>query len=113
MGRRRKTKSIKRPDDVAELVNLGVVTYLTQLLDTELLPPTLTSRKHVTSASDGRLVILDFGLMTEVTDDQRYGAYSQRPVVGRRLPAVDARRPRMTWSPRRRRSDGLAISVVA
>ena len=24
-------------------------------------------------APDGRLVILDFGLMTEVTDDQRYG----------------------------------------
>ena len=59
-------------DDVAELVNLGVVTYLTQLLDTGFFHAD-PHPGNMLRAPDGRLVILDFGLMTEVTDDQRYG----------------------------------------
>jgi len=59
-------------DDVAELVNLGVVTYLTQLLDTGFFHAD-PHPGNMLRAPDGRLVILDFGLMTEVSDDQRYG----------------------------------------
>lgn len=59
-------------DDVGELVNLGVITYLTQLLDTGFFHAD-PHPGNMLRAPDGRLVILDFGLMTEVTDDQRYG----------------------------------------
>jgi aarF domain-containing kinase len=59
-------------DDVADLVNLGVVTYLTQLLETGFFHAD-PHPGNMLRARDGRLVILDFGLMTEVTDDQRFG----------------------------------------
>ena len=59
-------------DDVADLVNLGVVTYLTQLLDSGFFHAD-PHPGNMLRAPDGRLVILDFGLMTEITDDQKYG----------------------------------------
>lgn len=59
-------------DDVGELVNLGVITYLTQLLDTGFFHAD-PHPGNMLRTPDGQLVILDFGLMTEVTDDQKYG----------------------------------------
>lgn len=59
-------------DDVGELVNLGVITYLTQLLDTGFFHAD-PHPGNMLRTPDGQLVILDFGLMTEVTPDQRYG----------------------------------------
>ena len=59
-------------DDVGELVNLGVITYLTQLLDTGFFHAD-PHPGNMLRTPDGQLVILDFGLMTEVTEDQRYG----------------------------------------
>lgn len=59
-------------DDVSALVNLGVITYMTQLLDTG----TFHADPHpgnMMRTTDGKLAILDFGLMTEVTDNQKYG----------------------------------------
>lgn len=59
-------------DDVGELVNLGVITYLTQLLDTGFFHAD-PHPGNMLRSPDGRLVILDFGLMTEVTENQRFG----------------------------------------
>ena len=59
-------------DDVGELVNLGVITYLTQLLDTGFFHAD-PHPGNMLRTPEGQLVILDFGLMTEVTDDQKYG----------------------------------------
>lgn len=91
--------------DVSSLVNLGVIVYLSQLLDSGFFHADphpgarARARRHERPASagahrpspraalraprlpagnmlrtpDGRLVILDFGLMTEITDDQKYG----------------------------------------
>merc|ERR1719454_2736775 len=59
-------------DDVGELVNLGVITYLTQLLDTGFFHAD-PHPGNMLRTPDGQLVILDFGLMTEVTPGQRYG----------------------------------------
>lgn len=59
-------------DDVGALVNLGVITYLTQLLEYGF----LHSDPHpgnMLRTNDGKLCILDFGLMTEITDNQKYG----------------------------------------
>ncbi|CAJ1936381.1 unnamed protein product [Cylindrotheca closterium] len=59
-------------DDVGALVNLGVITYMTQLLDTG----TFHADPHpgnMMRTTDGKLAILDFGLMTQVTDNQKYG----------------------------------------
>ena len=53
-------------DDVGELVNLGVITYLTQLLDTGFFHAD-PHPGNMLRTPDGQLVILDFGLMTEVT----------------------------------------------
>jgi len=58
--------------DVLDLVNLGVVTYLTQLLDTGLFHAD-PHPGNMLRTPDGDLVILDFGLVTEITDDQKYG----------------------------------------
>jgi aarF domain-containing kinase len=95
--------SQSKADDVGALVNLGVITYLTQLLDKgffhadphpgkpvkKLCLSFRTSYQdecllyHCFSAyiftgnmmrtKDGKLAILDFGLMTEITDNQKYG----------------------------------------
>ena len=59
-------------DDVGELVNLGVITYLTQLLETGFFHAD-PHPGNMLRTPDGQLVILDFGLMTEVTEDQRFG----------------------------------------
>jgi len=54
------------------LVNVGVVAYLTQLLDKGLFHAD-PHPGNMLRTPDGRLAILDFGLMTKITDDQRYG----------------------------------------
>lgn len=59
-------------DDVSSLVNLGVITYLTQLLDTGFFHAD-PHPGNMLRSPDGRLVILDFGLMTKITDNQKYG----------------------------------------
>jgi len=58
--------------DVGALVNLGVITYLTQLLDTGFFHAD-PHPGNMLRTPDGKLVILDFGLMTKITDDQKYG----------------------------------------
>ena len=58
--------------DVGSLVNLGVITYLTQLLDTGFFHADPHPGNMIRS-NDGQLIILDFGLMTRITDDQKYG----------------------------------------
>jgi len=58
--------------DLSALVNLGVVTYLTQLLTTGFFHAD-PHPGNMLRSPDGRLVILDFGLMTTITDDQKYG----------------------------------------
>ena len=57
-------------DDVGELVNLGVITYLTQLLDTGFFHAD-PHPGNMLRTPEGQLVILDFGLMTEVTEGGR------------------------------------------
>jgi len=64
--------SQSQADDVRELVNVGVVAYLTQLLDKGLFHAD-PHPGNMLRTPDGRLGILDFGLMTRITDDQRYG----------------------------------------
>lgn len=59
-------------DDTAALVNLGVITYLTQLLDFGFFHAD-PHPGNMMRTNDGKLCILDFGLMTEVTDNQKYG----------------------------------------
>merc|ERR1719424_2568673 len=59
-------------DDVGELVNLGVITYLTQLLEIGFFHAD-PHPGNMLRTPDGKLVILDFGLMTEITDNQKYG----------------------------------------
>mmetsp|Transcript_24813 Transcript_24813/g.30487 ORF Transcript_24813/g.30487 Transcript_24813/m.30487 type:complete len:824 (+) Transcript_24813:110-2581(+) len=59
-------------DDVGALVNLGVITYLTQLLEFGFFHAD-PHPGNMLRTTDGKLCILDFGLMTEVTDDQKYG----------------------------------------
>ena len=59
-------------DNVGDLVNLGVVTYLTQLLEGGFFHAD-PHPGNMLRTPDGRLAILDFGLMTEVTDEQKYG----------------------------------------
>lgn len=58
--------------DVGALVNLGVIVYLSQLLDSGFFHAD-PHPGNMLRTPDGRLVILDFGLMTEITDDQKYG----------------------------------------
>jgi len=59
-------------DDVGALVNLGVITYLTQLLEFGFFHAD-PHPGNMMRTTDGNLAILDFGLMTEVTDNQKYG----------------------------------------
>uniref|UniRef100_A0A7S3K780 Protein kinase domain-containing protein n=1 Tax=Aureoumbra lagunensis TaxID=44058 RepID=A0A7S3K780_9STRA len=58
--------------DVSELVELGVVTYLTQLLDTGFFHAD-PHPGNMLRTNDGQLCILDFGLMTVITEDQKFG----------------------------------------
>lgn len=64
--------SQSQADDVRELVNVGVVAYLTQLLDKGLFHAD-PHPGNMLRTPEGKLGILDFGLMTRITDDQRYG----------------------------------------
>merc|ERR1719446_1229482 len=64
--------SQSQANDVRELVNVGVVAYLTQLLDKGLFHAD-PHPGNMLRTPDGKLGILDFGLMTRITDDQRYG----------------------------------------
>uniref|UniRef100_A0A0D6R6K3 Protein kinase domain-containing protein n=1 Tax=Araucaria cunninghamii TaxID=56994 RepID=A0A0D6R6K3_ARACU len=59
-------------DDVGQLVNVGVICYLKQLLDTGLFHAD-PHPGNMMRTPDGKLAILDFGLMTKITDDQKYG----------------------------------------
>jgi len=59
-------------DDVGALVNLGVITYLTQLLEFGFFHAD-PHPGNMMRTDDGKLAILDFGLMTEITDNQKYG----------------------------------------
>ncbi|KAL7541821.1 hypothetical protein ACHAXR_012555 [Thalassiosira sp. AJA248-18] len=59
-------------DNVSALVNLGVITYLTQLLEFGFFHAD-PHPGNMMRTKDGKLCILDFGLMTEVTDNQKYG----------------------------------------
>lgn len=64
--------SQSKADDVGALVNLGVITYLTQLLDKGFFHAD-PHPGNMMRTTDGKLAILDFGLMTEVTQNQKYG----------------------------------------
>ena len=64
-------------DDVGALVNLGVITYLTQLLEFGFFHAD-PHPGNMLRSPDGRLCILDFGLMTEVTEGQQFGMVSER-----------------------------------
>jgi aarF domain-containing kinase len=59
-------------DDISRLVNLGVIAYCTQLLEVGFLHAD-PHPGNMLRSPDGELVILDFGLVTEVTDEQKYG----------------------------------------
>lgn len=64
--------SASSADNVGALVNLGVITYLTQLLEFGFFHAD-PHPGNMMRTEDGKLCILDFGLMTEITDDQKYG----------------------------------------
>lgn len=59
-------------DDVLDLVNVGVIAYLTQLLGEGFFHAD-PHPGNMIRTPDGRLAILDFGLMTQLTDNQKYG----------------------------------------
>ncbi|GAB2267254.1 hypothetical protein Dimus_002239 [Dionaea muscipula] len=58
--------------DVGELVNVGVICYLKQLLDTGFFHAD-PHPGNLIRTPEGKLAILDFGLVTKLTDDQKYG----------------------------------------
>ncbi|XP_054807277.1 uncharacterized protein LOC129309647 [Prosopis cineraria] len=64
--------SQSRESDVGELVNVGVICYLKQLLDTGFFHAD-PHPGNLIRTPDGKLAILDFGLVTKLTDDQKYG----------------------------------------
>lgn len=58
---------------IGHLINkTGVITYLTQLLDTGFFHAD-PHPGNMLRSPDGRLVVLDFGLMTVITENQKYG----------------------------------------
>ena len=59
-------------DDVGDLVNIGVICYLKQLLDTGFFHAD-PHPGNLIRTPDGRLAILDFGLMTQIDDNIKYG----------------------------------------
>eukprot|EP00227_Mantoniella_beaufortii_P009287 CAMPEP_0197590926 /NCGR_PEP_ID=MMETSP1326-20131121/12300_1 /TAXON_ID=1155430 /ORGANISM="Genus nov. species nov., Strain RCC2288" /LENGTH=661 /DNA_ID=CAMNT_0043156237 /DNA_START=100 /DNA_END=2082 /DNA_ORIENTATION=- len=58
--------------DVGDLVNVGVICYLKQLLDTGFFHAD-PHPGNLIRTPDGRLAILDFGLMTEIDDNIKFG----------------------------------------
>merc|ERR1739848_372989 len=59
-------------NDVGDLVNLGVICYLKQLLDTGFFHAD-PHPGNMIRTPDGRLAILDFGLMAEIDNEIKYG----------------------------------------
>ncbi|KAF6256357.1 ABC1 family-domain-containing protein [Scenedesmus sp. NREL 46B-D3] len=64
--------SQSKADNVGDLVNIGVICYLKQLLDTGFFHAD-PHPGNLIRTPDGRLAILDFGLMTQVDDDIKFG----------------------------------------
>lgn len=64
--------SQSKADDVGSLVNVGVICYLKQLLETGFFHAD-PHPGNLIRTPDGRLAILDFGLMTQVDDNIKYG----------------------------------------
>lgn len=64
--------SQSKADDVGTLVNVGVICYLKQLLDTGFFHAD-PHPGNLIRTPDGRLAILDFGLMTKVDDNIKFG----------------------------------------
>lgn len=62
--------SESRASDVRELCNTLLSAYLIQLLDTGLLHAD-PHPGNLIRTNDGKICVLDFGLMTEVTPEQR------------------------------------------
>lgn len=64
--------SQSKADDVGDLVNIGVICYLKQLLDTGFFHAD-PHPGNLIRTPDGRLAVLDFGLMTQVDDNIKFG----------------------------------------
>lgn len=64
--------SQSKANDVGKLVNIGVICYLKQLLDTGVFHAD-PHPGNLIRTPDGRLAILDFGLMTQIDDNIKYG----------------------------------------
>ena len=64
--------SQSQEDDVSELVSVGVIAYLTQLLESGFFHAD-PHPGNMIRTPEGKLAILDFGLMSEITEDQKYG----------------------------------------
>jgi len=64
--------SQSKEDDVGKLVNIGVICYLKQLLQTGFFHAD-PHPGNLIRTPDGRLAILDFGLMSVVDDNIKYG----------------------------------------
>jgi len=64
--------SQSKEDDVGKLVNVGVICYLKQLLQTGFFHAD-PHPGNLIRTPDGRLAILDFGLMSVVDDNIKYG----------------------------------------
>lgn len=67
-------------DDVGTLVNVGVICYLKQLLDTGFFHAD-PHPGNLIRTPDGRLAILDFGLMTQVGAAERVWDMPARPAL--------------------------------
>ena len=61
--------SQRKTNDVGELLNVGVMCYLKQLLDTGLFHANPHPGNMIRTPY-GKLAILDFGLMTKTKDDK-------------------------------------------
>ena len=66
-----KLSSSKAPD-VQDLVSLGIVAYLTQLLGTGFFHAD-PHPGNLMRTTDGKQAILDFGLKIQLTDKEQYG----------------------------------------
>ena len=64
--------SQSKADDVGTLVNVGVICYLKQLLDTGFFHAD-PHPGNLIRTPDGRLAVLDFGLMTQVDENIKFG----------------------------------------
>ena len=61
-----------QPDEISRLVNIGVTCYLMQLLETGFFHAD-PHPGNMIRTDDGKLCVLDFGLMSEMEDYQKYG----------------------------------------